>query len=392
VGGGVGELLQAGVGLHQLFHGPVEGLLGQTLLGDIPGDNRVTDQFVSIVVDGVDDHMGPETLPILAEPPSLPLEMPPVAGGIQRVLGQTGVYILRDMKTRQMLADDLLGAVALEALRAGVPTGDPPRQIQHEDGVISDPFHQQPEAPFALPQAFLGTSMFLDFGTDFLVDTNPNYYNHDLYPQGLWDEHEIILIKNFNEQFVRSFVAPANSSQPNPTTLAGRVVWDDCEWSNHPYFATAALDVNRISPLPDKYEAIYLINAKDSSYLRLIEMNNATSDSVYLQWPWVYIEKPANFVEEAGWLDYHTKNPVRRDITIPGARGLSLTLENRTLSSNRILESVGIFNLLGTRLKSIDPQENARSVELPAMPAGTYFVQVATPQHKSGVFKWSVSR
>ena len=53
-----------------------------------------------------------------------------------------------------MLADDLLGAVALDPLRSGVPARHVSLRIQHDDGGVGDAFHHQPEA-------FLGPSQFL---------------------------------------------------------------------------------------------------------------------------------------------------------------------------------------------------------------------------------------
>ena len=47
-----------------------------------------------------------------------------------------------------MLTDDLVTGVALEALRARVPTGHDPLRVEHVDGVIGDRLDQKLEALF----------------------------------------------------------------------------------------------------------------------------------------------------------------------------------------------------------------------------------------------------
>ena len=54
-----------------------------------------------------------------------------------------------------MLADDFLGGIAFDALRAGVPVGDDAAGVEHVDGVIGHPLHQNAEPPLALQQRVL---------------------------------------------------------------------------------------------------------------------------------------------------------------------------------------------------------------------------------------------
>ncbi len=49
-----------------------------------------------------------------------------------------------------MLADDLRGRIALDPLGAGVPGGNAAVRIEHEDGIVLDAVHQQPESFFAM--------------------------------------------------------------------------------------------------------------------------------------------------------------------------------------------------------------------------------------------------
>ena len=55
-----------------------------------------------------------------------------------------------------MLADDLVGAVALDPRGAGVPVGHVAFRIEQEDGVVGDALDQNLEAPFALVELACG--------------------------------------------------------------------------------------------------------------------------------------------------------------------------------------------------------------------------------------------
>lgn len=49
-----------------------------------------------------------------------------------------------------MLADDLLGPIALDQLSTGIPVGDPAQRIQHVDGIVRDALNEQTKASLAL--------------------------------------------------------------------------------------------------------------------------------------------------------------------------------------------------------------------------------------------------
>ncbi len=55
-----------------------------------------------------------------------------------------------------MPADDLVGAVPLDVLGAGVPADDAARRVEHVDGVVLDAFDHQAEALLALAQGVAG--------------------------------------------------------------------------------------------------------------------------------------------------------------------------------------------------------------------------------------------
>src|SRR5690606_40967507 len=69
------------------------------------------------------------------------------------------------IEAREMLADDLAGLVAFEALRAGILAGHDAIRIEHVDGIVGDCPNQQLEA--------LGVGNDVDQNSAFLVETIP---------------------------------------------------------------------------------------------------------------------------------------------------------------------------------------------------------------------------
>src|SRR5207248_7938754 len=63
------------------------------------------------------------------------------------------------VEAAEMLADDVLGRIALDALGAGVPVGHPPFWVEHEDGVIGDSLDEDPEGALGLEQRLLGLAL-----------------------------------------------------------------------------------------------------------------------------------------------------------------------------------------------------------------------------------------
>ena len=55
----------------------------------------------------------------------------------------------------EVLADDLLGPVALDPLGPGVPGGDVALRVEHEDGVVGRPVDEQPELVGLVPGPLL---------------------------------------------------------------------------------------------------------------------------------------------------------------------------------------------------------------------------------------------
>jgi hypothetical protein len=134
-----------------------------------------------------------------------------------------------------------------------------------------------------------------------------------------WSTWQVILITNSSRELCKGFVFPTTFTYPietNPPSIANidrDARWHHCEWSNHPYFATATLNVDRYFKVGEEYkntnyqERIYLCNLRDSTYLEIVRADTVTYKAAQntasgLHWPWLWVEVPSGFKESANWL------------------------------------------------------------------------------------------
>jgi hypothetical protein len=117
-------------------------------LGEVARDFRKAAQHAVFVVQRADDDVGPEARAVGAHAPALVLE-PPQARGLPQLDGRPiAVARLLRIEIREMLADDLVGLVALDALGALVPGLDDPLRVEDEDRVVLDALDERLEEGF----------------------------------------------------------------------------------------------------------------------------------------------------------------------------------------------------------------------------------------------------
>lgn len=133
-----------------------------------------------------------------------------------------------------------------------------------------------------------------------------------------WAMWEVLLINNIKKEVLKGIVRPDSASfafpiETNPASYSG-AKWHHCEWSNHPYFAAATLNVDRFYLKEDGnyfhtayQERIYLVNLKDSTYIEVLRPDTVVksktdNDDSGFHWPWLWVEIPASFTEEPAWL------------------------------------------------------------------------------------------
>ena len=104
-----------------------------------------------------DDDVGPEPGAVLPDPPALVPPAPGLERRGQPRLGHARPPVFVGVEGREVPADDLVGPVALQLLRAEVPGRDGAVGPQHEDGVVGDAADQEGEPLLALAQGVLAS-------------------------------------------------------------------------------------------------------------------------------------------------------------------------------------------------------------------------------------------
>ncbi len=122
-----------------------QGLLRLPLLGHVAGDFGEADQLALLIVDPVDDDAGPEARPVLAHAPALTRIFAFAARGLEHPLRHARLAVLFSIEFGEMLADDLFGLEALDALGTRVPAGHEALRVQHVDRIIDDGLDEQLE-------------------------------------------------------------------------------------------------------------------------------------------------------------------------------------------------------------------------------------------------------
>jgi hypothetical protein len=95
-----------------------------TLISAVTCDLRESNELAVVVFDRIDDHMCPERRSVLSQAPSLRLEAPSRARGLQIALGLTGGLLFVGIEPREMLTDNLLRRITLGSLCSWIPVSD----------------------------------------------------------------------------------------------------------------------------------------------------------------------------------------------------------------------------------------------------------------------------
>ncbi|HST01068.1 MAG TPA: hypothetical protein VLJ84_05355, partial [Usitatibacter sp.] len=117
-------------------------LLVAAALREVARDLGVAHVHAIAVAQRRDHDVGPETRAVLPHAPAFVLEASQALGGLQLVLRPAAVDRALRIEDREVLADDLVGLVALQELRAAVPRLDAPIRVEEEDGVVGNGLDQ----------------------------------------------------------------------------------------------------------------------------------------------------------------------------------------------------------------------------------------------------------
>jgi hypothetical protein len=114
-------------------------------LGHVARDLGVAFQRSVRVAQRGDHHFRPEAAAVLAHAPAFAFEAPVARRVGERSLGLAGGAVFGRVEKREMPADDLGGAIALDALGAGVPARHAARGVEQVDRMTGYARHQDAE-------------------------------------------------------------------------------------------------------------------------------------------------------------------------------------------------------------------------------------------------------
>jgi hypothetical protein len=199
--------------------------------------------------------------------------------------------------------------------------------------------------------------MYLDIGSDGVFQYHPKNL-------GNWSFHTRIYISRSNNAIVRYYDVPAYPPLVLKAQNSGDIIakqWASPRWSNHPYFASSALYLERSwggNNETFRNEAIYLINLKDSSYTKLMSISDTSSTSATsLEFPWLWVETPRGFEnqEDGQWLgkslDVAAIQPVNGS---QSTQSYGVHISRSRIISNRSLSAVEFLTAQGKRIVKLN--------------------------------------
>lgn len=244
---------------------------------------------------------------------------------------------------------------------------------------------------------FTNTMLFYDFGSGAM--TAAGCYHPIL---GTWAEHSKLFISRYDARELRVFDMPADRSVvPGGQARSGDAVakeWFHPEWSNHPYYAVAALNIDRVFDSSGNWvhrynsESVYLINLRDSVYVKLIETaDTSMASTASFSYPWVWVDTGTGFSEDTAWLSQTIweRAGLPRVIYIYNGKR---SLDFRTILSNGAnLKRIVAYTLLGKKLGSLQPVP-AGSVRLEKIfntfSKGIYLLVIETRTNEKLMMRW----
>src|SRR5690606_16086189 len=116
--------------------GALEGLLRLALLGDVTGYLGKALDGAHLVAYRLYDDIRPETCAVLAHTPALALQFAFARSRLQSFLRHARCSIVLGVEQGEVLSDDFLRRVSLDALRTYVPARDLASRVDHVEGMV----------------------------------------------------------------------------------------------------------------------------------------------------------------------------------------------------------------------------------------------------------------
>src|SRR4029077_12446948 len=148
---------RASLGVQHFFALLIGKLNGLDPLGlrQVAGELGVAEEATAVAAKGRDGDMGPKRGAVLAQAPSGIDKSPLFRRRPQLVLRPATFFHIGGIEDREVLADNVVGRVALDPLSAAVPSSHPAIGVEHKDCVLADAFYQEAKALFASAQLLI---------------------------------------------------------------------------------------------------------------------------------------------------------------------------------------------------------------------------------------------
>jgi hypothetical protein len=256
---------------------------------------------------------------------------------------------------------------------------------------------------------FTNTMLYFDFGS--AVIKAAGCY-HPLL--GSWKIHEKLFVSRYDGEDLQVYDTPIDRTVITVASAQGTgeavgKSWDNPEWSNHPYFAAANLLIDRIFhpasgwQYTENHESVYLVDLKDSSYVKLLESTDTTlASTTSFLYPFAWVEIGAGFKEDSTWLaktiwekagiDVIGKPTIgvkRNPVAPQNARCAKLVWSN--VKASRIV----VYSVLGQQIavltKTGDKEINPEKF-LHRLGPGIFFIGIESQGQKRQIVRWVSTR
>jgi hypothetical protein len=230
-------------------------------------------------------------------------------------------------------------------------------------------------------RVFTNMMLYYDFGSGALKSAN---CHHPLL--GTWNEHALLFISRYDAEDLKVFAMPADRklvpyADAKGAGEATKKEWWNPEWSNHPYFGVASLNIEREWLKNGNWEqtynteSIYLVGLKDSQYVKLIESVDTTyASTTSFSYPFIWVEIPDGFQEDTTWL---AKTIWQRSGVLNPSRGPWAIMRTEELLSDPRTIEISLFNLVGRKIADFSPlsRPTLEKIRKHAGP-GCYFIRI----------------
>ena len=129
-------------------------------VGKIPRHFGVASDRARIIANRGENNIRPKTRAIPPHPPGLFFHAPAHRGQLQQFRRPAPLHILMRKETREVHAHNLVRAVLLDPLRAGIPGHHESVQVKHVDRIVAHAFDNRPQVLIVAPQRVKRRALF----------------------------------------------------------------------------------------------------------------------------------------------------------------------------------------------------------------------------------------